>query len=54
MAVEVAGELGGGEVSVLGSRSHPLLRIRDKIRMRAITKLFVFILFTTGSIVARR
>ncbi len=47
----VGDELGGGEVSVLGSRQ-PLLSERTKIRIAEITRYFIFALFITDFIIA--
>jgi hypothetical protein len=49
-----AGAIGDGAVSVLGARAHPVARAREKIRLRATTKCFIFILFMVNSILARR
>ncbi len=49
----VGDELGGGEVSVLGSRQ-PLLSERAKIRIAEIARYFIFALFITAFIIARR
>ncbi len=42
--------LGGGEVSVLGARAHPVAKARDKIRLRATAKYFMFVFFMIYSI----
>jgi len=47
----VGDELGGGEVSVLGSRQ-PLLSERTKIRIAEITRYFIFALFIANFIIA--
>jgi len=51
LAVLVGDELGGGEVSVSGSRQ-PLLSERTKISIAEINRYFIFALFIADFIIA--